>query len=131
MAIPINRETFQSLKPAQCAISLGFLIQTAYQRTVPVPLRQRRTVSRYCTRTIEKKAYCTSVPYFLAKNEAYRTVLPSLMIGHYVVNQKYILTMFLISIPLFPEYISNYFLNGKAKVFFLESHCSTFVNVQQ
>ena len=43
----------------QRAKSLGFLIQTAYQRTVPAPL--------------QKKAYRISVPYFLAKIEAYRT----------------------------------------------------------
>ena len=51
----------------------GFLIQTAYQRTVPEPLRKRRTVPTYRTRT--KKAYRTSVPYFLAKMEAYRTAI--------------------------------------------------------
>ena len=70
----------------QCAKSLGFLIQTAYQRTVPVPSQKRRTVPTYRTRTITKKAYRTSVPYFLAKIEAYRTVptyrtvLPSLLV---------------------------------------------------
>ena len=37
-------------------------IQAAYQRTVPVPLQQA--------------PYRTSVPYFLAKIEAYRTYLP-------------------------------------------------------
>ena len=31
-------------KPTQCAKSLGFLIQTAYQSTVPVPFQTRRTV---------------------------------------------------------------------------------------
>ena len=31
------------------------------------------------TRTTAKKAYRTSIPYFLAKIEAHRTVLPSLL----------------------------------------------------
>ena len=63
----------------------GFLIQRAYQRTVPVPSQKRRIVPTYRTRTITKKTYRTSVPYFLAKIEAYctastyRTVLPSLL----------------------------------------------------
>ena len=35
----------------------------------------KRTVPTYRTRTITKKAYSTSVPYFLAKIGAYRTVL--------------------------------------------------------
>ena len=61
-------------KPAQCAKSLGFLIQRAYQRTVPVPLQERRTVPTYRTRTITKKTHRTSVPYFLAKIEVYCTV---------------------------------------------------------
>ena len=39
-------------KPAQCAKSLEFLIQRAYQRTVPVPLQKRRTVPMYRTLTI-------------------------------------------------------------------------------
>ena len=34
---------------AQCAKSLGFLIQRAYQRTVPVPLQKRRDVPAYRT----------------------------------------------------------------------------------
>ena len=51
---------------------------TSYQRTVPVPLQKRRTIPTYRTRTITEKAYRTSVPYFLAKIKAYRTVLPSL-----------------------------------------------------
>ena len=63
-------------KPTQCAKSLGFLIQTAYQRNVPVPSQTRRTVPTYRTRTITKKAYRTSVPSFLAKIEAYRTNVP-------------------------------------------------------
>ena len=50
-----------------------FLIQTAYQRTVPEPLQKRRTVPTYRTRTITKKPYRTSVPSFLAKIEEYRT----------------------------------------------------------
>ena len=36
----------------------------------------KRTVPTYRTRTITKKAYRTSVPYFLAKIEAYRTYVP-------------------------------------------------------
>ena len=63
-------------KLPQCVKSLGFLIQRAYQRTVPVPLQKKRTVPTYLTRTIPKKAYRTSVPYFLAKIEAYRTYVP-------------------------------------------------------
>ena len=49
-----------------------------------VPHTLNRTVLTSRTRTITKKAYRTSVPYFLAKIEAYRTVptyrtvLPSL-----------------------------------------------------
>ena len=43
-----------------------------------VPRALNRTVLTSRTRTITKKAYRTSVPYFLAKIEAYRTVLPSL-----------------------------------------------------
>ena len=39
-----------------------------------VPLQKRRTVPTYRTRTITKKTYRTSVPYFLAKIEAARTV---------------------------------------------------------
>ena len=35
----------------------------------------KRTVPTYRTRTITKNAYRTSVPYFLAKIEAYHTVL--------------------------------------------------------
>ena len=65
-------------KLEQCAKSLGFLIQRAYQSTVPVPLQKRRTVPTYRTRTITIKTYRTSVPYFLPKIEAYRTELPSL-----------------------------------------------------
>ena len=41
-----------------------------------VPRTLNRTV--LTSRTITKKAYRTSVPYFLAKIEAYRTILPSL-----------------------------------------------------
>ena len=46
----------------------------------------KHTVPTYRTRTITKKAYRTSVPYFLAKIEAYltvltyRTILPSLLL---------------------------------------------------
>ena len=58
----------------QRAKSLGFLTQTAYQRTVPVPSQKKRTVPTYRTRTITKKAYRISIPYFLAKIEADRTV---------------------------------------------------------
>ena len=39
-----------------------------------VPRTLNRTVLTSRTRTITKKAYRTSVPYFLAKIEAYRTV---------------------------------------------------------
>ena len=39
--------------------SLEFLIQRAYQGTVPVLLQNRRTVPTYRTRTITKKAYRT------------------------------------------------------------------------
>ena len=47
-------------KPAECAKSLGFLIQRAYQRTVLVPLRKRRTIPTYRTRTITENTYRTS-----------------------------------------------------------------------
>ena len=36
----------------------------------------KRTVPTYHTRTTTKKAYRTSVPYFLAEIEAYRTYVP-------------------------------------------------------
>ena len=58
---------------------MGFLIQTAYKRTVPVSLQKRHIVPTYRTRTTTKKAYRTSVLYFLAEIEVYHTVLPSLM----------------------------------------------------
>ena len=54
--------------------SWGFLIQTAYQRTVLVPLQRKRTVPTYRTSTITKKTYRSSLPHFLAKIEAYRIV---------------------------------------------------------
>ena len=41
-----------------------------------VPRTLNRTVLTCRTRTITKKAYRTSVPYFLAKIEAYRTYVP-------------------------------------------------------
>ena len=50
---------------------------TAHRRPTSIQFL-KRTVPAYRTRTIPKKAYRTSVPYFLAKIEAYRTVLPSL-----------------------------------------------------
>ena len=56
----------------------GVLIQTAYQRTVLVPLEKRHTIPMYHTRTIAKKAYRNGVPYYLAKIEAYCTYTPHL-----------------------------------------------------
>ena len=43
-------------------------------RAPPPPWLRYCTVPMYRTRTITKKAYRTSVPYFLAKIEAYCTV---------------------------------------------------------
>ena len=42
-------------------------------------ITNKHTVPTYRTRTITKKAYRTNVLYLLAKIEAYRTVLPSLI----------------------------------------------------
>ena len=57
----------------------AYYVARTLNRTVPAyrTLVQflKRTVPTYHTRTIRKKAYRTSVPYFLAKIEAYRTVL--------------------------------------------------------
>ena len=75
--------------------SLGFLIQTTYQRTVLVPLQKRHTVPTYRTRTITKKAYRTSVPYLFAKIEAYRTVLPSLVSSIKIWKYKHTVVLFL------------------------------------
>ena len=57
-----------------CEKSGIFNSKSVYQRIVPVPLRKKLTVPTYRTRTITEKAYRASVPYFLAKIEAYRTV---------------------------------------------------------
>ena len=61
----------------------NFVLRTL-NRTVPAYRNSvqflKHTVPTYHIRTITKKAYCTSVPYFLAKVEAYRTVLPFLLL---------------------------------------------------
>ena len=63
---------------------LAYYVPRTLNRTVPAYRTSvhflKRTVPTYRSRTISKKAYPTSVPYFLAKIEAYRTVLPSLLL---------------------------------------------------
>ena len=55
-----------------------YYVPRTLNRTVPAYRNSvqflKRTVPTYRTRTITKNAYRTSVPYFLAKIEAYRTV---------------------------------------------------------
>ena len=62
---------------------LAYYVPYTLNRTVPAYRTSvqflKRTVPKYRTRTITKKAYRTSVPYFLAKIEAYRSLLPSLL----------------------------------------------------
>ena len=56
----------------------AYYVPCTLNRTVPSCRTSvqflKRTVPKYRTRNITKKAYRTSVPYFLAKIEAYRTV---------------------------------------------------------
>ena len=58
---------------------LAYYVPRSLNRIVPAYHTSvqflKRTVPAYRTRTITKKAYRSSVPYFLAKIEAYRTVL--------------------------------------------------------
>ena len=68
----------------------AYYVPRTFNRTVPAYRTSvqflKRTIPTYRTRTITKKAYRTSVPYFLAKIEAYhtvltyRTVVPSLLL---------------------------------------------------
>ena len=57
----------------------AYYVPRTLNRTIPAYRTSvqflKRTVPTYRTRTILKKTYRTSVPYFLAKIEAYRTVL--------------------------------------------------------
>ena len=57
----------------------AYYVPRTLSRTVPAYRTSvqflKRTVPTYRTRTITKKAYRTSVPYFLAKIVAYRPVL--------------------------------------------------------
>ena len=57
----------------------AYYVPRILNRTVPAYRTSvqflKRTVPTYRNRTITNKAYRTSVPYFLAKIEAYRTVL--------------------------------------------------------
>ena len=58
-------------------------LRTAYLALWTVPYQRTAFSSifeAYRTRTITKKAYRTSVPYFIAKIEAYRTALLSLLV---------------------------------------------------
>ena len=61
----------------------AFYVPRILNRTVPAYRTSvqflKRTAPTYRTRTNRKKAYRTSVPYFLAKIEAYRNVLPSFL----------------------------------------------------
>ena len=64
-----------------CVLRASQLEPLPYQRTYRTSVQfLKRTVPTYRTRTITKKAYLTSVPNLLAKIEAYRTVLPSLLL---------------------------------------------------
>ena len=60
-------------------LEFAYYVPRTLNRTVPAYRTSdqflKRTVPTYRTRTITKKAYRTSVPYFLAKIEAYPTVL--------------------------------------------------------
>ena len=68
----------------------AYYVPRTFNRTVPAYRTSvqflKRTLPTYSTRTITEKAYRTTVPYFLAKIEAYhtvltyRTVLPSLLL---------------------------------------------------
>ena len=68
----------------------AYYIPRTFNRTVPAYRTSvqflKRTIPTYRTRTITKKAYRTTVLYFLAKIEAYhavltyRIVLPSLLL---------------------------------------------------
>ena len=57
----------------------AYYVPRTFNRTVPAYRTSvqflKRTVPTYRTRTITKKAYRSTVPYFLAKIEAYLTVL--------------------------------------------------------
>ena len=60
-------------------LELAYYVLRNLNRTVPAYRTSvqflKRTEPTYRTRTITKKAYRTSIPYFLAKIQAYRIVL--------------------------------------------------------
>ena len=98
---------FQGWQYGTVRSEFAYYVPRTLKRTVPAYCTSvqllKRTVPTYHTRTTTKKAYRTSVPYFLAKIEAYctvptyRTVRPSLLFttwnfnwlwNHYSINQR-------------------------------------------
>ena len=61
-------------RDGKTVLTYAFLDQESTHTALATPMR--RTVPTYRTRSITKKAYRTSVPYFLAKIEGYRTYVP-------------------------------------------------------
>ena len=80
MAIVIFVSWSQGWQYGTVRSEFAYYVPRTLNRTVPAYRTSvqflKRTVPTCCTRTITKKAYCTSVPYFLTKIEAYHTNVP-------------------------------------------------------